>query len=141
DLFVLLAQLFHLGFVCRAGSRRRAAALRCSRSTARAFDLFESESLAVARSDGNLARDLTSGFHARNKIRSGCRMAGGDYVSTGKRKSGKNKLAFLVCFGLKLGGHVRAENVDLSISERDLLTVCLLHKNMTAELADLCKGC
>jgi hypothetical protein len=66
-------------------------------------------------------------------------MAGGNCIRADERQSGKYKLAFLVCFGLVLGRYVGAEDVDLGISEGNLLTVCLLHPNVTAEFADLRK--
>ena len=68
-------------------------------------------------------------------------MAGRNCVSADERQSSKYKLAFLVCLGLVLGVHVGAVDVDLGVSEWNLLTIRLLHPNVTAELADLRNRC
>ncbi len=40
-------------------------------------------------------------------------MAGGYCVGTNERQSGEYKLAFLICLGVVLRAHIRAEDVDL----------------------------
>jgi hypothetical protein len=53
-------------------------------------------------------------------------MAGGDCVVPMKG-SPQIQTRLFVCLGVVLRGHVGPEDVDLRISEGNLLTICLLH--------------
>src|SRR6185369_2068704 len=109
---------------------------RCA--TPRALDLFESESLAISGRQFDLTGNVTAGFNTGDPVWRGCRMAGGHCVSSDERQSCKYKLAFLVCLGVVFRVHVRPEDVDLCVSEGNLLTICLLQPNVTAQFANLC---
>jgi len=76
-------------------------------------------------------RNLAAGFYTGDPVWFCSRMTRGNYVSADEGQARKYELAFLVCLSVVFRGDVRSEDVDLRFSKGNLLTVRLLHPNVT----------
>jgi hypothetical protein len=64
-------------------------------------------------------------------------MARGNDVFADEGQASKDVFAFLVRLRVELCLHVRAKNIDLRVSKGNLLTIGLLHPDVTTKFAHL----
>src|SRR5262249_9051570 len=135
--------LFDLGFVGAAVSAGRATGTTAgSRSwsgstAAPGLDLVQCKSFSVSWRHRYFDRNFTARSDSIEPVWCGRRMADGNRVRSYKRQSSKYKFTFLVCLGVVLATHISSEHVDLCISKRNRLAICLFHHHLTTKFSRL----
>src|SRR6185369_2946506 len=101
------------------------------RTSTRGFDLVKSESLAITGRHCDVTGNVASGFNTINPVWFCSRMTRGNCVHANERQAREYELTLLDCLHVIIRFHVSPEDVDLCISQGNLLTGRLLHPNMT----------